>query len=161
MSGGGLDWRPIGIAAGAAVLVAAVGGTLTDVGPWYQSLDKPDWTPPDWLFPVAWTAIFACATLSAVQAWRATEGTMRDAVVGLFAANGFLNVLWSLLFFRMQRPDWAVIEVAVLWLSIAALIGLLWSRSRPAALLLVPYLLWVGVAAALNLEIVRRMGAFG
>ena len=145
----------------AATFGAGATGAIFQPGAWYRTLRKPAWTPPDWLFPVAWTVIFACATLSAVQAWRATDGPMRDAVVGLFAANGFLNVLWSLLFFRLQRPDWAVIEVAVLWLSIAALIGLLWGRSRAAALLLVPYLLWVGVAAALNFEIVRRMGAFG
>ena len=76
-------------------------------------------------------------------------------MVGLFALNGLLNVLWSLLFFRLQRPDFAIIEVAFLWLSVALLIVVLWLYARRASLLLVPYLLWVSFAAFLNLTVVR------
>ncbi|WP_088347916.1 MULTISPECIES: TspO/MBR family protein [Rhodomicrobium] len=153
--------RPIVIALLAALLVATVGGTVTDIGPWYQSLQKPAWQPPDWLFGPAWTLIFALAGLSAATAWR-DEPTREDRewLVALFSLNGFLNVLWSLLFFRMRRPDWALIEVGALWLSILVLILVLARYSRPAALLLVPYLAWVTFASALNWRVVQLNAPF-
>ena len=97
-------FRPIAVAALAAIFVAVMGATITDLGPWYQQLTKPSWQPPDWLFGPAWTLIFALAALSAVEAWRSASGSSRGLLVGLFCLNGFLNVLWSLLFFRLQRP---------------------------------------------------------
>jgi benzodiazapine receptor len=94
--------RAVLVAAAAATAVAAVGGTMTDLGPWYQSLRKPDWQPPDAAFGVIWTSIFAMAAASGVIAWRATASlAVREWMIGLFALNGFANVLWSLLFFRM------------------------------------------------------------
>ena len=153
---------PVAVAAAAAAGVAMLGGTLTDLGPWYQSLAKPDWTPPPAAFPIAWTIILALAALAAVTAWRAAPNSRAvDALIGLFALNGFLNIGWSLVFFRLQRPDWAMIELGALWLSIVALMIACARHSRPAALLLVPYLAWVGVAGALNWEIVRLNGPFG
>ncbi len=152
---------PIVIAALAAVLVAALGATMTDIGPWYQALRKPGWQPPDWLFGPAWTLIFACAALSAATAWRdAQDGRTRDWVIGLFAINGFLNVLWSFLFFRYRRPDLALLEVSALWLSILVLIVFTTRFSRSAALLLYPYLAWVSFAAVLNWAVVRLNPSF-
>lgn len=153
--------RPILVAAFAALLVAGLGSTVTDLGPWYRGLAKPDWQPPDWLFGPAWTLIFALAALSAATAWRdAPSREAREWVVLLFAVNGFLNVLWSLLFFRLQRPDWALVEVALLWISILLLIIYLARFSRSGRLLW-PYLAWVGFAAALNWRIVQLNGPFG
>jgi tryptophan-rich sensory protein len=81
-------------------------------------------------------------------------------VLGLFAANALLNILWSALYFKLQRPDWALYEVGLLWLSILALIVGLWRISRWASLLLLPYAVWVAIAAALNLATVRLNGPF-
>ena len=115
--------RPIAVAAAAAMFVGALGGTVTDLGPWYQGLQKPDWQPPGPAFGAIWTTIFALTAAAAVITWRrAPKGAEREWLIGLFALNGFLNVLWSLLFFRLQRPDWALLEVAALWLSIVVLI---------------------------------------
>ena len=109
-------WKPVLVAAAVAIFIGVLGGTLTDTGPWYQNLRKPSWQPPDWLFGPAWTLIFALATVSAVYAWRdAQDRVQREWVIVLFALNGFLNVLWSTLFFALRRPDWALIEVAFLW----------------------------------------------
>ncbi|NWG24390.1 MAG: tryptophan-rich sensory protein [Pseudorhodoplanes sp.] len=157
MAAGSKRWlKPIAVAAAAAVVVAFLGGTLTDTGAWYQALRKPPWQPPDWLFGPVWTLIFALVALSAATAWRkAPDRASRDWVVGLFALNGFLNVLWSLLFFQLRRPDWALIEVVFLWLSILLLIVVAWRFSRLAGALLFPYLAWVTFAAWLNLAIVR------
>ena len=152
---------PILVAAIAAVAVGAVGSTITDLGPWYQSLVKPSWQPPDWLFGPVWTLIFALAALSAATGWRdAPNREARDWLVIFFGMNGFLNVFWSLLFFRMQRPDWALVEVGLLWLSILLLIISLARFSRPASLLLVPYLAWVSFAALLNWKVVALNGSF-
>ena len=154
-------WKPVLIAAAVATFIGVLGGTLTDTGPWYQNLRKPGWQPPDWLFGPAWTLIFALATVSAVYAWRnAQDRAQREWVIGLFALNGSLNVLWSTLFFAMRRPDWALIEVVFLWLSILLPIVVLARFAKPASLYLVPYLLWVSFAAFLNLTVVRLNGPF-
>ena len=144
-----------------AVFIAVLGGTLTDTGPWYQHLSKPPWQPPDWLFAPAWTLIFALSAAAAVHAWR-SAGTRvrREWVIALFALNGFLNVLWSTLFFALKRPDWALIEVPLLWLSILLPIMAFWRLARPASFYLLPYLLWVSFAAFLNLTVVQLNAPF-
>jgi len=152
------------LAAGAlcAIAVAGLGGAMTDTGPWYLALEKPAWQPPGWVFGPVWTVIFACCAWSFGEAWAASRTrAARATVLWLFGFNMFLNIAWSALFFRAQRPDWALVEVALLWLSIAALIGVLRPMSRRAAILLLPYLAWVGLAAVLNWEVVRLNGPFG
>lgn len=153
--------NPIIVAVTVAVAAALVGGLLTNLGPWYFALKQPSWKPPDWLFGPAWTTIFACAAAAGVLAWRAAQ-THRDraAIILLFAINFCFNSLWSLLFFKLQRPDWALMEVGFLWLSIAALIWFLYSMSRAASLLLMPYLLWVSFASILNWAIVQMNAPF-
>jgi tryptophan-rich sensory protein len=153
---------PLGVSALAAVGIAAVGGTLTDLGPWYRSLQQPSWAPPDEAFPIAWTLVLALWALAAVETWR-NLSTRRDqeTLIGLFALSGLFNIGWSLLFFRMQRPDWALAELVLLWLSILAMILWTRSRSRIAPWLLLPYLLWVTLAGFLNLAVVRLNGPFG
>jgi benzodiazapine receptor len=79
----------------------------------------------------------------------------------LFAINAVLYVLWSFLFFRLRRPDWALAEVVALWLSIVALVVTFADVSAVASWLLVPYLLWVAFAAWLNLAVVRLNRPFG
>ena len=153
---------PVAVATIAALCVAALGATVTDVGPWYQALAKPAWNPPDVVFPIGWTAIYALITVAGITAWRAARTSAQaEWVVGLFALNGFLNISWSILFFRFQRPDWAFVEVTLLWLSILVLIVYCGRFSRTAALLLVPYLAWVSFAAALNWEVVQLNAPFG
>lgn len=152
---------PIIIAAIAVTIVALVGMTITDPGPWYHSLYMPRWAPSDAAYGVAWTAIFALNAIGGVTGWRAM-GTRRerDWLIGLFALNGFLNILWSLLFFRLHRPDWALFELLVLWISILALILFVWRRSIIGAVLLIPYLGWVTFAGYLNMIVVKLNGPF-
>lgn len=153
---------PITVATIAALVVAALGATITDLGPWYQGLQKPDWNPPDAAFPIVWTIIYALIWVSGITAWRAAPtSASAQWVISLFALNGFLNITWSLLFFRMQRPDWAMIELCFLWLSIMALIIYCGRFSRAAAAFLVPYLIWVTIAGALNWSVVQLNGPFG
>lgn len=155
-------WRPIAVAVGAALSVAVVGGLMTELGPWYVQLRQPNWKPPDWAFGPIWTTIFALAATAGVIGWRrAPSRASRETLLALFAANGFLNVFWSLLYFRMHRPDWSLLEVPLLWLSVLALVVVLWRYARLGAVLLLPYLLWVSIAATLNWQTVRLNGPFG
>lgn len=153
---------PAILAAIAALGVAIMGAFITDLGPWYQSLEKPSWNPPDAIFPIGWTLIFACNTYAIVAAWRAAPNSrVSDKIVGLFALNGFLNITWSMLFFRLQRPDLAFIELMLLWLSIFALIWYCSRYSKAAALAFTPYIVWVTFAGALNWAVVDLNGPFG
>lgn len=152
---------PILVAGVLAAITAVLGATITNIGPWYHGLVQPWWAPPDAAYGVAWTAIYACTGLAGVTAWLAmTRRREQEWLLGMFALNGFLNILWSLLFFRFHRPDLALVEVVGLWLSVAALIVLIWRRSMTGAVLLLPYLLWVTFAGYLNMAIVRLNGPF-
>jgi tryptophan-rich sensory protein len=154
-------WDAVIVAALAAIAVAAIGGTLTDLGPWYYALKQPAWKPPDAAFGIIWTVIFALTALAAVIAWRRDRNpARRQWMIGLFALNGFLNILWSLIFFKLQRPDIALIEVAALWLSILALIVFVYRSAPLASALLAPYLAWVSAAALLTYDVVRLNGPF-
>ena len=142
--------------------VAALGAAATDIGPWYTTLRKSILNPPDWLFGPAWTLIYALAALAGVLAWRnARTREQRTRVLILFAINALLNVVWSELFFRLRRPDWALDEVAPFWLSVLALMVFLWPLSRRASGVLAPYLAWVAFAGWLNYEVVRLNPPFG
>lgn len=152
---------PVLVAAGAALAVAGLGALMTDLGDWYRQLEQPAWKPPDWLFGPAWTLIFGLAATAGVAAWRqAPDKASREWLLALFALNGFLNVLWSLLYFRLRRPDWALLEVGLLWLSVLLLILVLGRYCRQARWLLLPYLAWISVAGALNWGTVQLNGPF-
>lgn len=154
--------RDVWVAAGAAMATALVGGALTQIGPWYLALEKPAWQPPDWVFAPAWTLIYTLSAIAAVIGWRALAGRpgAQTVLLVLFGLNAVLNVLWSGLFFTAQRPDWALIEAVALFLSVAALIVALWRPAPRGALLLAPYLVWVGFATVLNRAIVELNGPF-
>ncbi len=152
---------PVLAAAVAAFLIASVGALVTDLGPWYLSLKQPDWKPPDWLFGPAWTLIFGLAAIAGVYAWtNAPDAAARRQVIAWFSINAFFNILWSALFFRFARPDWALLEVVFLWLSIAMIIMIPGRYSRVTSWLMVPYLAWVTVAGLLNLAVVRLNAPF-
>lgn len=145
----------------AALFVAALGATMTDLSPWYYALEQPAWAPPDWLFGPAWTLIFGLTAMSAYLVLIGEASSLRRRrLLMLFAFNGLLNVLWSFLFFKMRRPDWALIEIVALWLSILALMIGVARSSRVASVLLLPYLAWVAFAGWLNRAVVQLNSPF-
>jgi len=140
---------------------AGIGGALPELGPWYFSLRQPEWKPPDVAFGVIWTLIFPLCAVSAWLAWQASDSAAkRRRVVVLFGLNAALNIFWSALYFKLQRPDWALVEVVFLWFSIVCLMVGLWRLSRWASLLLLPYFFWVSIASVLNLQTVVLNGPF-
>ncbi|MEM9096884.1 MAG: TspO/MBR family protein [Pseudomonadota bacterium] len=150
------------LVAGAVALACAVaGGVLTRLGPWYDQLRKPSFQPPDWLFGPAWTVIFTLTAIAGYRAWMGAAPADATWILALFLVNALLNAAWSGFFFTMRRPDWALCEVALLWLSIIVLIVAIWPIDLTAAALLIPYLFWVSFAAVLNLAVVRLNAPFG
>jgi len=150
------------IAAAGAIIVGGVGGFLTEIGPWYRSLRNPWWKPPDWAFGPIWTVILALTTIAAAMAWEAApDDTARQWILISFITNAVLNIGWNLFFFKLRRPDWALVEVVFLWLSILAMILVVFPFSIPAALYIVPYLVWVFIAALLNRQVVLLNQPFG
>jgi len=136
---------------------AAVGAALTAVSvrDWYQTLSRPAWTPPDWVFGPVWTTLYFLMALAAWLVWRRTGWSTGRTALVLFALQLVLNAAWSPLFFSLHSPGIALVDIILLWAAIAAT---LWSFGRISALaasLFVPYLMWVSYATALNWAIWR------
>ncbi|MEO1252402.1 MAG: TspO/MBR family protein [Pseudomonadota bacterium] len=136
-------------------LVVASSGAMFKPGPWYEGLEKPGWTPPNWAFPVVWSILFFMNAAAGAIVWDA-EPAGRGLIFTIYGLSLLLNAGWSALFFGMKRMDLALIEVAGLWLSIAVVAALFAPVSLLAAALLLPYLAWVGVAALLNQQVLQR-----
>jgi tryptophan-rich sensory protein len=127
--------------------------TATSVKSWYPLLQKPVWTPPAAVFGPVWTLLYAMMGVSVWWIWRDGTGSARRIAIRVFAVQLALNALWSVLFFGLRRPDWAFVEILLLWAAIVATF-VVFRRIRPAAAaLLVPYLVWVSFAARLNLAL--------
>lgn len=138
--------------------VAATGGAATGAGlGWYRTLDRPAWSPPDAAFGPVWSTLYASQAVAAWLVWRADHRRPGDLAaepaLALYGAQLFLNVAWPVLFFGLRRPGLALVEIAVLWVAIAATVTSFAHRHRTAALLLVPYLAWVAYAAVLNADV--------
>jgi benzodiazapine receptor len=131
-------------------LVGARGG-----GAWYADLEKPSWTPPSWVFGPVWTVLYGMMAAAVWLIWLDRRRGRAAAPMLLFAVQLALNAAWSPLFFALRRPDLAFADIVLLWLALVATVWLFLKRRAIAGLLLVPYLLWVSFAAALNLTIWR------
>ena len=142
------------------VICEAAGGvgaifTSPKIAGWYQTLKKPWFTPPSWLFGPAWATLFLLMGIALYLVW--SKGlefkAIRPAII-IFIAQFALNILWSALFFGLKQPLAGLIEIAVLWVAILLTIVYFWAVSRPTGILLLPYILWVSFATALNAAIV-------
>ena len=134
--------------------VSVLGGRATApaLALWYPALAKPAWTAPSWVFGPVWTLLYPLVAVAGWLAWR--EGRSRRTTL-LFLLQLALNAAWPWIFFGERRVDLAFACVVALWLAILGTILAFWRVSRGAAILLLPYLAWVGFAAALNLAIWR------
>jgi benzodiazapine receptor len=127
--------------------------TTPAVASWYPGIRKPAWTPPNWLFGPMWTALYTAMAVAAWLVWRRAGWEGARGALTLFFAQLALNWAWSFLFFGARQTGWAAVEIVVLWAAIAATTAAFWPLSRTAGALLLPYLAWVGYAAALNIRI--------
>jgi translocator protein len=137
-------------------LAAGLGSifTLLSLESWYAGLAKPSWNPPSWLFGPVWTVLYAMMAVAGWLVWR--RGAPHSRInLRWFAIQLALNVGWSAVFFGLQFPGLAFVEILLLWVAIAATLLTSWRVSRTAGILLAPYLLWVSFAAILNFAIWR------
>ncbi len=132
-------------------LAGFVGSVFTapNIAGWYEQLAKPDFRPPNWLFFPVWTILYALMGVSLYIIYTSKD-RMRTAALYAFGVQLFLNVLWSFVFFGMRSPFYGLVTIVLLWASIAYMIFKFFGISKAAALLQVPYLFWVTVAALLN-----------
>lgn len=154
-----------GVFAAISVLLLAVGGWLTSLGlgEWYRELTFPPFQPPAWAFTPAWITIFALLTFAThrvATAYPRQPAAVRSALV-LYALQCVLNIGWSLLFFAWARPDWALWEILALDVVLVAMTVAYWRVSARAGAMLVPYVLWLGLATAINAWIVQAHGPWG
>ena len=135
---------------------AASAGAMFQPGEWYEALEKPALTPPDWVFPVAWSVLYAMIAFSGWLLWRA-RGRGRDAMLAtaFWVVQLILNAAWSWIFFELHLTGLALAEIGVLWLAILLVVIFGMRVQRIAAALFIPYLLWVSFAAWLNFGIWR------
>lgn len=138
----------------AACASAASTGALFKPGSWYEGLTKPAWTPPNWLFPVAWTALYMAI---AIAAWRfaASEHRLVPLGLALWTWQLTLNAIWSPVFFGLRRLRAGMVILGLLWGVIAVSILVFARADTVSAWLLVPYWVWISYAAALNIVIHR------
>ncbi|RMV79558.1 TspO/MBR protein [Pseudomonas caricapapayae] len=136
-----------------ACCAAGATGIIFKPGAWYESLQKPSFTPPDWAFPVAWTTIYL---LLAWAGFRLTLIPGSEAVLALWAAQIALNTLWTPVFFGANRIGAAMVILAILWIVVATMIVMALQLDIITGLILFPYLVWLSVAAALNVSILRH-----
>jgi len=130
--------------------------TSSSVSTWYTTLEIPWFTPPGASIGFVWLFLFTLMGISLFLVWREeTSGADRKIALGVFAAQLIVNVLWSWAFFGLESPLAGIAVIVVLWLLILQSIIRFWPISRNAALLLVPYILWVSFAAFLNYTIWR------
>jgi len=142
------------------VLLGFASGWLSNSGygnAWFDSLRKPAFMPPGWVFPIAWTTFYILMGLALAQVI-ASAAPARRLALHLFAIQFVLNLAWSPIFFGQHRADLALVTVVVLTLFAAATIMVFWTVRRSAAVLMMPYLAWLMFATALNFAIVRLNG---
>ena len=128
--------------------------TFSAIPTWYATLTKPELNPPSWVFGPVWTTLYVLMGVSVFLIWQ--KGWERKDVkiaVSVYGVQLVLNALWSIVFFGMQSPGLALVNIALLFVSIVSTMILFYKISRPAMYLLVPYILWVSFASYLNYAI--------
>ena len=145
---------------GGAVALVAFAGSMFNPGRgstagWYDALVKPSFHPPSWVFAPVWTILYIMIAIAGARVWRARASGGRTVALGLWWTQLVLNGLWSPLFFGAKRPDLALMVIVLMLMAIAAFVIRARRVDRVAAWLMIPYLLWVAFATALNLAIVR------
>ncbi len=128
--------------------------TFPSISTWYVALEKPSFNPPNWVFSPVWITLFILMGISLYLVWGSGAKTRYVKIaLTLFGIQLALNALWSIIFFGLKSPFYALIELVILWVAILATIFKFFNISKTAAYLLIPYILWVSFAAVLNFSI--------
>lgn len=142
----------ISIAVPQVVAATAAYFTVAGIGSWYQTIQRPTWNPPNWLFGPVWTMLYLLMGIALYLVWKTNVSNKRSAIL-LWCLQLAANFLWSILFFGQHQIGGALIDLAVLWLLILLTIFAFARINKVAAWLLVPYISWVTFAGILNYTI--------
>lgn len=138
------------------LLVGGASGffTITGVDSWYQTINKPSWNPPNWVFGPVWTTLYIMMGIALFLVWKEdTSEELKKIAIALFSVQLILNFFWSFIFFNLQQPGWALVEIIAMWFFILLTIFAFAQVNKTAAWLLVPYISWVSFATILNYSI--------
>jgi len=127
--------------------------TSQSVNSWYTTLNKPKLNPPGWIFAPVWTMLYILMGIASYKVFKNGTGNAKKQALIFYGVQLLFNLLWSILFFGLQRPDLSLLEIVVLWLLIVATLVKFYRIDKWAGYLLIPYLLWVSFASFLNLQI--------
>lgn len=146
---------PLLLSIGATLLIGMIGGlfTASSVDTWFTEINKPAWNPPNWVFGPVWTVLYIMMGIAIFLVWLKRKQHSIKLVLGLYVIQLLLNMLWSILFFGLQNPQLAFFEVIVLLMAIILSSFYFWKISKAAAILMIPYILWVSFASILNFSI--------
>lgn len=137
---------------GVPLIVGGIAGfaTVTSLESWYAGLNKPSFNPPNWIFGPVWTTLYALMGISLFLILREEAWSWKNSSLRIFALQLLLNFLWSFFFFYFESPLLALIDIFLLWASILWMLLDFYPKSKAAALLNIPYLMWVSFASILN-----------
>ncbi|MFH1229276.1 MAG: TspO/MBR family protein [Candidatus Aenigmatarchaeota archaeon] len=124
--------------------------TMPKIASWYSTLQMPWFTPPNWIFGPVWTTLFALMGISLYLLWEKKSDKRFKLAMVIFGVQFALNILWNFMFFGLESPFLGLVEIAFLWASIAMTIATFYMISKKAGTVLIPYILWVSIATALN-----------
>jgi len=150
-------WAGLVVLLGVCFAVAWAGSAATTpkISVWYAGLAKPAWNPPNWVFGPVWLVLYCCMAVAAWLVWRPGGFAAAWRPLTWFGVQLALNGLWSWIFFGLESPGWAFVELALLWTAIAVTTVEFWRRSPVAGVLFLPYLAWATFAGLLNFTIWR------
>ena len=128
--------------------------TATGVESWYQTIARPTWNPPGWIFGPVWTTLYVMMGISLFLVWKEdTSVELKKIGIALFTVQLVLNFFWSFIFFNQHQIGWALVEIIAMWVFILLTIFAFAQVNKAAAWLLVPYISWVSFATILNFTI--------
>ena len=134
------------------VVIAASIGSSFEAGEWYFAMNKPDWTPPAWVFAPIWSVLYVLMALAIWTVWMSGHKSRAGSLTWWLLQLG-LNVAWSWLFFGLHRTGWSLLDLTLLLGVVSLCVRAFWASSRVAAMLMLPYLLWLVFAWSLNFGI--------
>lgn len=149
------NWIKLVICLLIPLVVGAIGGyaTMEHMHPWYDTLNKPSFNPPNWVFSPVWTTLYVLMGISSYLIWRDRPEQLGGNAGRIYFLQLALNLAWSFLFFYFHWVDYALLDIILLWIAILTMIVVFYKINKTAGLLQIPYLLWVTFATILNAAI--------
>jgi tryptophan-rich sensory protein len=153
-----MNLKNIGIFIGFVLIPVTVGviasiATSSSVDTWFQTLEKPFFNPPEWLFAPVWTSLYVLMGISSYLIYTSAQSAMRILALDVYIMQLFLNFLWSWLFFWFKSPGFALFNIILLAVVIVIMIRRFYGIHKLAGILQIPYLMWILFATALNASI--------